>query len=220
MPEAQQKSKFQQWLEDEIGTNTASTLPPIVFEEEDEEEAETLVAATPTLPEPKEMIICSPVQEGDPGDACLRLYHDGECGEWCKSPPWPLRSCLPRSSSLSPVRIEESTNGTGDRGKAEAMDNLRATRQKKVARRKILLTLYELCAPDAQTGVKIDDFAEYLTFVDPSVVIDMDIIHTMLKKVRLDVDTQNVDFDTFEAFFAQIEPILPPEFLQQLYTEV
>ena len=39
-----------------------------------------------------------------------------------------------------------------------------------MGRRKVLSTLFSLCAQDAwgtDTGINIEDFAEYLTFVDP-----------------------------------------------------
>ena len=49
--------------------------------------------------------------------------------------------------------------------------------------------------------------------------VDLDIVHMQLRKVSLEVDSKNVDFDTFEAFFHGIEPVLPPPLLAQLFPE-
>ena len=97
------------------------------------------------------------------------------------------------------------------------MENLREVRLRKVGRRKVLGTLFDLLAPDPDSGINIEEFAEYLTFVDPSTEVDPDIVHTQLRKVRLDVDFRNVDFETFEAFFFEIEPVLPPTLVAELF---
>ena len=224
------QSKFQKWLDDELEANRITQPGPPQDVEYDYDELPGLPEqpeppeppeppAPPEPPEPPETaLICSPVTEHDVGDACLRLYHDGECGEWCRNPPWPLRSCLPSSSAeLSPEREDTELTDKAARQKADAMENLREVRLRKVGRRKVLGTLFDLLAPDPDSGINIEEFAEYLTFVDPSTEVDLDIVHTQLRKVRLDVDFRNVDFETFEAFFFEIEPVLPPTLVAELF---
>lgn len=121
----------------------------------------------------------------------LRHYHDGECGPWCRAPPWPLRPCRPATEG-SPPRVSEATA-------VMSMNN-----------QEEIKTLFEVCRGDSSGTVNLDEFLEYLTFISPQTQDVLGKGKDILQDISPETKDSEMDFDVFELWFVRIAPMLPP----------
>jgi len=153
----------------------------------------------------------------------LYHYHDGECGSWCKNPPWPFKPCRPTSQSPSPSRygspeaspVKESATVEEeiDPAMAKLMRNFqdaKPPRTQKISR------LFELCMTPGQAGIKMDDFLEYLAFLSPSLMIERGIAKTSLNNAVPLAKPNNIQLKDFEKWLGEMETRLPEGFIDRM----